>query len=511
MRSILHWVMRFNPMNPMRFGTRLSSMAGRLDGWSIALVIAAALLLIGLVRMGMRTAGPPPDGPPARATSTPSFPSPNPKIANIDDHASPTEEPRRQAVASFPAIPPPTPLQSTPAQAAQPPSADNSAGIAAYEAGRYRDAIDHFEHARAERPDNPVIRHNLAAATAAVGWAAIESRDANDAIRQFRSAIEFDRTEASFYAGLAAGYQLRHESQRAVEALRAAVAIDPTRAELYEQLAELLYEHNQLQEAVAVLTMGIQRAHPPDHLSLLLARMTREQSLQGHFQQTGTRHFLIQFEGGENRDVAYQVLDLLELAYRDVGQALSFYPEEEIAVILYNNEQFRDMTQTPSWTKGIYDGKIRLPVGGSAPDRHLLAKVLYHEYTHVIVHELSADHAPTWLNEGLAVYCEGLASGNLEGYQEALKRPSGHLPRERLLPLSALHGSFLGYTNEQAALAYAESFDATRYLVDHYGLFRMKELLQLLGTNRPFDRAFEDAFFLSYPEFERLWQETVAS
>jgi tetratricopeptide (TPR) repeat protein len=404
------------------------------------------------------------------------------------------------------ATPLPEPASGPPSR----PNAANLAGIAAYEAGRYQDAVAAFEQALADQPDQPVIRHNIAAATAAMGWAAVETREADDAIRQFRRAIEFDRTEASFYAGLSLAYQLRREPQRAIDALRAAVALAPDRTELYEQLADLLYQRNQLDDAIAVLTMGVEQAGQPDRLSASLARLTREQSLQAQFLQTGTRHFTMQFDGGENRATAYQVLDLLELAYRDVGQAFAHFPDEDITVILYNNEQFRDITQTPGWTKGVYDGKIRLPVGGAAPDRSLLAKVVYHEYTHAVVHELAGGRTPTWLNEGLAVYFEGFTSGNPDAARTA-RRPADRLAPAALLPLTALHGSFLSYSAEQAAVAYAESADAVRFLIDRYGLHRVRELLLLLAVNRPFDRAFETTFFVTYPEFERLWLETLPS
>ncbi len=503
-----------------------SSQTGQLSGWVTALLLVLTVGLIGLIARALLTQPalapelplPPVSSPSERSPSapTPAILAPaQPEPAKLPQQAfgtiPSTPLPPQPSPSSLPPTRPIAPLPAPERTPAQQPSVDNQAGIVAYGAGRYQDAANAFERALANQPDNPVIRRNLAAATAALGWAAVEAREADDAIRQFRAAIEFDRTEGSFYAGLGAAYQLRREPQRAIEALQAAVALAPDRTELYEQLAELLYQRNQLDEAIAVLTKGVKRAAQPDRLSASLARITREQSLQSRFLQTGTRHFLLQFDGGENRDVAYQVLDLLELAYRDIGQAFSYFPDEEIVVILYNNEQFRDITQTPSWTKGVYDGKIRLPSGnpaaGGLPDRHLLAKVLYHEYTHAIVHELATNRAPTWLNEGLAVYFERLASGNLE----AGERTAGRMKRDTLVPLSSLHGSFLDFSSDQAAVAYAESFDATRFLVERYGLQRVKELLLVLTSNRPFDRAFETTFFLTYPEFERLWQESLIS
>ena len=501
------------------------STSGRIPT-GVLLLLTAITLFLGALTVALFTRSTVSTPPPDPATATPpSSQVDGPVAASTTPVGSPT------AVSDQAAIQPLLPLESRPQPLGSPapitsspppalqhephttpqPDVDNSEGTAAYEAGRYRDAVRAFERALDRQPDNATFRHNMAAATAALGWDAVNNRDPDEAIRQFRTAIDYDRTEASLYAGLGAAYQLRRESSRAIEAFRAAVALDPTRVELYEPLADLLYQRNQLGDAIALLTSAMQRVREPDRLSALLAKMTKEQSLQNRFLQTGTRHFLLQFDGGENREMAYQVLDLLELAYRDVGQAFGVFPDEEITVILYNNEQFRDVTQTPGWTNGVYDGKIRLPVGGVAPNRALLARILYHEYTHVIVHELSDNRTPTWLNEGLAVYFEGLASGNLQGSHEASARSLARLSPDTLIPLASLHGSFLEFSSEQAAIAYAESFSATRYLINRYGLPRIKELLQQLAANRPFDRTFESTFFLPYPEFQRLWQDTLTS
>ncbi|HUJ79677.1 MAG TPA: tetratricopeptide repeat protein [Nitrospiria bacterium] len=498
-----------------------ASNAGRVPA-GVLLLLTAATLFLSALTVSLLTRAPLPPSPNDQRADAPS--STGPSEEPPPPHAPPrqtTDEllqplppvaPRHQRLGSpVPASSSPTPQSAPAAVSAHPPDADNAEGTAAYEAGRYHDAVRAFERALTTQPDNPTFRHNMAAATAALGWAAINDRDPDEAIRQFRTAIDYDRREASLYAGLGAAYQLQRDSPHAIEAFRAAVALDPTRVELYEQLADLLYQHNQLADAIALLTSAMQRVHAPDRLAPLLAKLTREQSLQNSFLQTGTRHFLIQFDGGENQDRAYQILDLLEQAYRDVGQAFGVFPDEEITVILYSNEQFRDVTQTPGWTNGIYDGKIRLPAGGGTPDRALLAKVLYHEYTHVIVHELSDNRAPTWLNEGLAVYFEGLASGNLPGSQENSTRSIAHLTPGALIPLTALHGSFLEFTSNQAALAYAESFSATRFLIDRYGLPRVKELLQQLSASHPFDQTFETVFFLPYHDFEHLWQATLTS
>jgi len=134
-------------------------------------------------------------------------------------------------------------------------------------------------------------------------------------------------------------------------------------------------------------------------------------------------------------------------------------------------------------------------MGGHLEDETLLRRIIAHELTHAFVFELAKGRAPTWLNEGLAQFFEGDAERIV--------------PPETLVPLNALHGSFLALDRTAARRAYAESLSATAYLVDRYGLFRVRLLLAALGTNRPFADAFADVLLISYAEFESDWRRRV--
>ena len=154
---------------------------------------------------------------------------------------------------------------------------------------------------------------------------------------------------------------------------------------------------------------------------------------------------------------------------------MSYYPAEPTMVILYTMQQFQDITRSAAWSKGVYDGKIRVPIGGGGQKPDLLKKVLFHEYAHAVVHGLSRGmNVPTWFNEGVAVYLE--SSGGSSREQDLYRRVQSGTP---LVPLSGLHGSFMGLSDAQASLAYAESYAAVKALVDRYGLYRVRRLVPL--------------------------------
>ena len=161
------------------------------------------------------------------------------------------------------------------------------------------------------------------------------------------------------------------------------------------------------------------------------------------------------------------------------------------------------MTDAPGWSGGIYDGKIRIPVGGIEKETPGLRRLLYHEYTHAVVRAI-APHCPTWLNEGLAQYFEGR---EIEpGMREALKRlaQSGKLPS-----LSQLEGSFMGLSTNQAMFAYLFSLSSTRYVIDTHGMYRIKSALEELGSGADTAAAIDRGISISYEDLERGWKRSL--
>jgi hypothetical protein len=121
-----------------------------------------------------------------------------------------------------------------------------------------------------------------------------------------------------------------------------------------------------------------------------------------------------------------------------------------------------------------------------------------------VVHELAGNRVPTWLNEGIALNLEG-TGGSWENLLLDRIRNG-----ESLLPLARLHGSFLGFSDEMASLAYAESHSSTRFLIDRYGLYRIKQLLLALPREPDFEKAFLEQILVPYSEFEEDWREDLA-
>jgi hypothetical protein len=183
---------------------------------------------------------------------------------------------------------------------------------------------------------------------------------------------------------------------------------------------------------------------------------------------------------------------------RRVATALAIYPEDQITVVLYTQEQFRDITRSPQWAAASYDGRIRIPVRGTAADSGELERVLVHEFTHALIQSVAPRRIPTWLHEGLAVAFEP------DGEAWAAAQLTGVAER---LPLARLAGSFAPLSASEARLAYARSAGLVRAMLDRDGATSIGALLQDVARGHPLQVAFERQYLMSFEAFlDRLAQ-----
>lgn len=259
-------------------------------------------------------------------------------------------------------------------------------------------------------------------------------------------------------------------------------------------LGELLYRAGDLAGAIDVYQRAL--AYAPDQkvLAAKLEAWRKEQALHDRFGQKLGDHFTVLFEGPAEEALARKAVEVLEAAYWRIGSALYTYPADVITVVLYTREQFRDVTQSPDWAGGAYDGRIRMPVRGALENLREFERVLSHEFTHALVRSLAPTGVPQWLDEGLAMNFEGSPlAPQLAAYETAVTRP----------PLTSLERSFGGLDRKQATLAYATSGAAVKLLLEEAGAAGVVGLLTELGRGTRFAEAFERQTNMKYDDFAR--------
>jgi Tfp pilus assembly protein PilF len=327
--------------------------------------------------------------------------------------------------------------------------------------------------------------------------------DYRSARSAFDEALRYVDDDAAAHLGRGiASLHLRDEAA-AERSLRRAAALAPREKEAFVLLGELARRRDDLEAAAGFWGQALDLDPGDAVLRARLERLQREHRTEKDFNRDLTGHFSVKYEGRDRIDTGRIVLRVLEDAYGDVGRALSFYPDGEIGVILYSDRQFREVTDAPGWSGGVYDGKIRIPIGGIEQETPALRGLLFHEYTHAAVRALTP-RVPAWLNEGLAQHFEGRLSADAARRMLRTARKDGSLP-----PLSLLEGSFQGLGGAQAGQAYLVSLSAVQYMIDQFGMYRVRMVLDELAAGAGTDRAIHNALLVPADEFERGWLRSL--
>lgn len=276
-----------------------------------------------------------------------------------------------------------------------------------------------------------------------------------------------------------------------------ATRMAPSNPTAFAMLGYADLQLNKTKEAVRALKRS-QELQPNPSIEALLAKAGRELQAESSFTEEATSHFKLRFEGGSAPAVLRrQILETLESDFNDLVRELNFSPRETISVVLYTDKQFFDVTQAPSWSGALNDGKMRLPINGVAAVDTEFARVLKHELTHSFITQLSRGRCPTWLHEGVAQLMEprsisadgrGLASLYLAGYN---------------IPLNQLEGSFARFSGDKAGIAYLESLLSVEYIRDTYGMADVAMILKRLGEGQSTESSMRSTIHSGYSQFEQ--------
>lgn len=342
-----------------------------------------------------------------------------------------------------------------------------------------------------------LLQQRSPAQLAKTGWDALNAGHVQEAAAAFDEALQSGPQTAPTLlgAGLAARLQGRTDDVRRflVDALK----IDPALTPASLLLGSVLYQTGDLDGAIDTYQRAL--ALHPNHpqLTSQLEAWRKEAELHGGFRQTLGDHFTVLFEGPAEADLATRAVALLETDYWRIGTALSTYPTSVITVILYTREQFRDITRSPAWAGGAFDGRIRIPVQGALQNTAEFERVLAHEFTHALIQSVASRGVPTWLHEGLADCFDGT---DLRRHEAMVRGVDSRLP------LSRLEGSFEGLTAKEASVAYAESALAVHALLDDVGASAIVNMLADVGRGMPFAEAFDRNMLTSLLDFQKKLQ-----
>lgn len=328
-------------------------------------------------------------------------------------------------------------------------------------------------------------------------------------LNAFKRAADLDDSNPVILMNLAHAYWEQRDRGLNAEFLTKLMRVAPEEPFPHLAMADLLQEQDELQEAAKHLDQAAGRArHDPtlqSYLAVVTTKVRRAQSIESHMTARSSTHFIVKFDGEEDQSTGTSVLEILEEAYREIGQKFDHFPSKPIVVVLHAKDSFQGATGSPAWADGLYDatlGRIQVPTQGATTDRKWLASVLRHEYVHALLHDrlaASGGALPTWLNEGLAMQLAGDAWPELD---QAMQGDS------KVIPLTDLEGSWGALTASTATVAYLEANSATGYLIERWGMAGVDGLLKALQAKSTIAAALQNKLFISYEQFQRQWIES---
>jgi Tfp pilus assembly protein PilF len=353
--------------------------------------------------------------------------------------------------------------------------------------------IDPDALAAAEQQGNPAYS---AAAYFVAGKYELDHGNVSKARTYFDTALRFDGhnpTILNYYAALLV------RTGNAAEALpyaQRAVDAAPDSADTLAVLGYAQFAADRTKDAIQSWKHSLQ-IRPDPVIKSMLEKAEREAQAEADFSQRESNHFTLRYEGNQTSEAfRRQLLMTLESEYEDLDRDLGSAPRESISVVLYTGQAFFDVTQAPSWSGAINDGKLRIPVEGLTSVTPELARVLKHELAHSFINNLSAGRCPQWLHEGIA---QALEPKSLSAHGQRLAQLYG---MQKEIPFNMLESSFMSFTSMEAVLAYDESLAAVQYIDDTHGRADLKRILELLAQGSSTEAALRTTIHSDYGQLE---------
>lgn len=367
--------------------------------------------------------------------------------------------------------------------------------IRLYAAGQFPRACERFSEAADADPANAARRLDVSRCFGGWGWQALRDRRPEEARLLFRRGLAGAPDAPALLKGLGLAAVHAGRPDEAIDPLERAVRADFD-AEVRLLLAHLYDRRDDPASAIAHLRAVLDRDPAHEAARRLLKKVERERRVEAGFEREVTARFVVKYRGARAEEARRQIVGLLDRAAERLGRALAYHPNGRLTVVLYEHEQFQDVTRVHGWATGLFDGKIRLPVGPTLPPAAQLEPLIVHEYAHAAIHHLSRGRAPRWLQEGLAQALEG-----------ALADPMLRVPGS--LTLDGVEALVADPDLLRARAGYDIALWVVGDLLDRGGMEAMRDLLARLGAGEAIAEATLAVYGLRLTEIESQWRRVL--
>jgi len=320
-----------------------------------------------------------------------------------------------------------------------------------------------------------------------------------------------------FLTRLGAALESRRQFESAELLYRRAIAVMPQLSEPKTSLGMLFMRVGKIDEAEAMLD----DAFEADPFHVRVANMRKVISLLEGYDTISTDHFVIRVDSAADRLLGRYMAEYLEEIYAELVEQFGFEPQRRTQFEIFHNASGISAHQWFSarmvglpWiqTIGASTGMVvALASPTAAEEPFNWARVLKHEFVHVITLQQTKFNIPHWLTEALAVTSEG-APRPIEWNRMLVER----VPAGELFTLDTLDQAFARPSSpDDWQFAYCQSRIYAQYMLETYGedcIGRLLEAYRLgLTTSDSIQRVFgvtQDSFEAGY---RRYLEESVRS
>lgn len=355
-----------------------------------------------------------------------------------------------------------------------------------------RSRIDELNEAL-HRPagDTPAVHRELSLLHTFLGNSAMLAHNYEDAVERYRNALEHDPRLVVARLNLCTALIDLGHHDAAETILQTLLGEQPDNARAMGLLGEVRLQTGRLDEAIELWEKAM-KLQPSEGLQARLERARRLKQAEAGFQRSEAAHFSLAFDGEQaSGELADEILRYLEDSFSQLLIRFAQYPEAVIRVTLYSQRAFQEATTSPDWVGGLFDGQVRVPIGGLSHLTPQLRRVLIHELTHCFVASKSRGNAPQWIQEGIAQVLEGKSGASSRAaLRQAYEAPGGQAGASEF--------------------SYPRALSQVEFFLRTWSDSHFNDLLDHLGRGTDIDASLRAVTGLSYPEFLNAWGESLS-
>ncbi|MFP6763192.1 MAG: tetratricopeptide repeat protein, partial [Planctomycetaceae bacterium] len=284
-----------------------------------------------------------------------------------------------------------------------------------------------------------------------------------------------------------------------------AIRVMPQMSEPKNRLGMLYMQTGRTREAGQILD----DAFGSDPYHVRVSNMRKVLGVLSGYDRITTDHFVIHVDSKADRILGEYMAEYLEEVHAELVEYYGYEPPQRTNFEIYNTAKGLSAHQWFSarmvglpWiqTIGASTGMMVALASPTATDQpYNWARVVKHEFVHVVTLQQTRFNIPHWFTEALAVTSEGTERPAVWN-QLLLER----VPKNELASLDELNRIF---TRPKSPLdwqfAYCQSRLYAQYIIEQYGAEKVTGMLEAYRSNQSTRTAIPRVFGISVEEFEK--------